>query len=106
MTGEFRSRKATLLNELRRCQANPPPRRPSHLPVPGQQRAACAAPIQLPLAMSRQRPLIKHTARGTRVTCEFGEPDRINSRWQEAAHVEVAVVVEQNSAAVVEFDFA
>ena len=46
------------------------------------------------------------TTRGMRVTCEFGEADRNSSRWQEAAHVEVAVVVEQNSAAVVEFDFA
>jgi len=37
---------------------------------------------------------------------EFGEPAFTNSRWQKAAHVEVAVVVEKDPTAVVKLDLA
>jgi hypothetical protein len=44
--------------------------------------------------------------KAARRCCEFSELRRLSSRWQKAAHVEVAVVVEKDPAAVVELDLA
>ncbi len=86
------------------------PGKPGRLPIPGQpvlfelrghgQVAARELPIQ------RVQRLLLRSHLGQASQWEFGDSHHISSRWQKAAHVEVAVVVEKDPAAVVELDLA